>query len=772
MQTTSRRWQFAAFFLSGFAGLVYQIVWLRLAFASFGVVTPVISVVLSVFMFGLGAGSWIAGTMLVRRPLSRSAALRAYAAAEFLIGVGGLAVPTLFAWGDRAILPAGESDSVRYLLASAASILLALAPFCLCMGATFPLMMQAIRAERQQHDSFSYLYLANVLGAMCGTLLTPLALVELFGFRETLAIAVGANVVAGLTSLVMSFVSSGTANGQSPSSVSSADADAAENFGTFPGSSRVPVPSRFPLWVLFTTGLTSMGMEVVWTRAFVPVLRTQVYSFAGLLFTYLLATWCGSALYRRELSRGRVLSAPLLLSLLCLSAFGQLLQSDPRIVMPRTWLQVGWVLFGIVPYCALLGYLTPKLIDEFSWGRPGPAGRAYAVNVLGCILGPLLVSYGMLPRWGVHTTGLVLALPLWALAGLAVLARRQEEHTGTSGAETTFTEGTAPSPGNGRPVLLPRWLWAASTVGGVLAATASVSYEELYAARDALVFRDHTATVIATVDQETKLLFVNGTLITTITPSTKLMAHLPLAYLPREPRSALVICFGMGSTYRSLLSWDVDVTAIELVPSVRDAFGYFFADADDVLRNPRGRIVIDDGRRFLRRTTERFDVITLDPPPPAEAAASSLLYSREFYQLVKARLTDGGILHQWYPAGEAGTFEAVLRAVRDEFPHVQVFRAFDGYGTHILASLQPLGEPTAAELAARLPEAARHDLLEWTPGHSDVALLDLVVSSRSSVEDLLDPTDTIAITDDRPYNEFYLLRRLRRAWNENDGTDP
>src|SRR5438445_13480230 len=99
----------------------------------------------------------------------------------------------------------------------------------------------------------------------------------------------------------------------------------------------------------------------------------------------------------------------------------------------------------------------------------------------------------------------------------------------------------------------------------------------------------------------------------------------------------------MVTSYRSLLSWGIDGTAVELTPSVPKAFGYYFEDADLVLKNPRGRIVIDDGRRFLQRTQQKFDVITIDPPPPVEEAASSLLYSTDFYRLARRRLKDGGI---------------------------------------------------------------------------------------------------------------------------------
>ena len=136
-------------------------------------------------------------------------------------------------------------------------------------------------------------------------------------------------------------------------------------------------------------------------------------------------------------------------------------------------------------------------------------------------------------------------------------------------------------------------------------------------------------------------LFVNGVAITVLTPATKMMAHLPLASLDHKPRNALAICFGMGTSFRSLLSWDIPVTAVELVPSVPRVFSYFHSDTPELLHSPLAHVIIDDGRRYLERTAEQYDVITIDPPPPIEAAGSSLRYSKEFYSTLKPRLRRG-----------------------------------------------------------------------------------------------------------------------------------
>jgi spermidine synthase len=157
------------------------------------------------------------------------------------------------------------------------------------------------------------------------------------------------------------------------------------------------------------------------------------------------------------------------------------------------------------------------------------------------------------------------------------------------------------------------------------------------------VRRDHVATVTAFGEGMNRRLLVNGAGMTSLTPITKVMAHLPLA-VNNGAKSGLVICFGMGTTFRSMHSWGIDATVVELSRSVTESFGFFCPDFQDVIGDAKDHIVVDDGRRYLLRGNRKFDVITVDPPPPIEAAASSLLYSTEFYDVVKAHLEPNGIL--------------------------------------------------------------------------------------------------------------------------------
>lgn len=723
IQRDRKRLLFELFFVSGFCGLLYQVVWLRLAFAAFGIITPVVSVVVSVFMLGLGAGAWGAGravgafTRITRRP-----AIFLYAAVELVIAMGAFAVPPLFHLGETALQQLGESNSFAYLAFSAVAIAASMVPWCLAMGATFPVMMAYVREQSDgDEQSFSHLYLANVLGGSLGALLTAGVLVEVLGFRHTLLLAGCVNVTIAAAALFIGM--------QSPRPGGAHEALAST-------ASRGREPPRWSLAILFTTGLAALGMEVVWTRAFSAALSTLVYAFAALLVTYLVATWMGSWRYRRDLAASRVIATGPTLVVVAIAALVPAALPDPRLP-GGWWAHAALVLASIMPLCAALGYLTPRLIDEVSRGDPRLAGRAYALNVVGCILGPLVASYVLLPLLGASLSMIVLAVPLVVF----VAAHRRE-------------------------LTLP---WRAGAAAGILGllgwiVLGSVSYEnpcELLSSR-CVIRRDFAATVVAVGEGRDKKLLVNGVGITALTPIVKYMAHLPVAMHEGDAHSALVICFGMGTTYRSLLSWGLTTTAVELVPGVRDSFGYFHDDAQEVLRNPRGHIVVDDGRRFLDRTSDKYDVIVVDPPPPVEAAGSSLLYSREFHEAVRRHLNPGGVFQTWFPFGEPSIASAIAASLGSVFPYVRTYRSVEGWGVHFIASMQPIPTIDAARMMQRMPAAARRDLAEWS---ADGLAADLgkVLGSEIAFADLLPASPSVRITDDRPYNEYFLVRRTLAA---------
>jgi spermidine synthase len=732
MSASTRRLLFCFFFISGFSGLVYQVVWTRMAFASFGIISPVLSVVISMFMLGLSVGAWAGGRWIqVLTKNTGCSAIGFYALAELLIGLGAFAVPKLFSLGEQLLLKTGAMDSVVYLSLSGAVLAMSILPWCFFMGATFPLMMAYIREDDEgRGDSFSFLYVANVLGAMAGVLLTAIALIEIFGFRHTLWIAAAGNfsiaAICGFLAWKQGNIAHRVSSGLPPESAPSANSSSSFEQG------RLIKP------ILFATGFVALAMELIWTRAFTPILKTQVYSFAMILFAYLGATFVGSLLYRRALRKNSVRSIAALVSMLSVTAFLPIVLNDLWLFTASQklspYISALILLSSICPLCGALGYLTPSLIDEVGRGDPAKAGKAYSLNVIGCILGPLFASYILLPWLGERYSLILLALPFlgfFASTGKALPAWHR---------------------------LLVISLFVPALIWSLFFSVDFARFVSILHAKTE-VRRDYAASVVSSGEGFNKELFVNGIGMTVLTPITKFMVHLPLAYHHGKADSALIICFGMGTTYRSALSWNLETTAVELVPSVKEAFGFYHADAARVLDNPRGRIVIDDGRRFLKRTRDKFDVIVIDPPPPVEAAGSSLLYSEEFYELAKRRLRPNGILQAWYPGGSDVVEQAIARSLQNSFPHVRYFQSIGGRGLHMLASMEPLGGDTPEEIAAFTPLAAAEDLVEWSPAHDSSDYFAKVQAQEVTLDGTLNPDPEIRVTDDRPFNEYFLLRR-------------
>jgi spermidine synthase len=720
-------WYFAFFFVSGFCSLLYEIIWLRLAMSQFGVTTAMVSIVLAAFMGGLGLGSWFSGHISGRYGNQVGVhPLVLYASTELLIGISGLVVPYELFSGGHLLRQAVLSFAGHYALAGV-WVSLSLVPWCACMGATFPFAMLAIKssvATGKEH-SFSYLYLANLLGAIAGTIV-PLLLIEMFGFRRTLYAGTTLNFLLALSAVALAMRTGRASNVEIQSESKKQTVREKTN------------PNTTLMWLLFGTGLTSMGAEVVWTRLYTPSVGTLVYAFAAILALYLAATYFGSWYYRRH----RNVPLPqggLTWLLLGFTVLFPLVSVDPRLTMPA----ILRVLLGIAPMSGLVGFVTPKIVDLYSKGDPDLAGEAYAVNIVGCVLGPLLAGFLLLPLVGERWALCLLSLP-WFLTGLS--------------SQWQYKRSI-------------RILETAVGCVLVLGATAILFFSEAFEDQfhPRRVLRDSTATVVATGSGFARRLLVNGVGITSLTPITKIMAHLPLALLSHRPLSALIICFGMGTSHRSALSWHINSTAVELVPSVPALFPYFHPNGPVGLDSPLSRIVIDDGRSYLERTREQFDVIVIDPPPPMGAAASSLLYSKEFYAIAKQRLHPGGIVQQWLPGDDGMTKTSVVRAISESFPYVRAFVSVEHTGLHLLASTDPIPYSTASELAQRLPADAARDLTEWGPAATPEAQFQLVLGQEVSVDKLLeDGPRAPALQDDRPVNEFFLIRKVSQPgyWRE------
>jgi spermidine synthase len=741
---------FALFFLSGAAAIVYEVAWTRRLTLLFSASTLAVSAVLSAFMLGLASGAALLGRLgdRVRRPLLL------YGILELLVGAYALVFPALTRAIEGVVIRAEASLADRLLpllLLRLFSAYLLLLPPTLLMGGTLPVLARVIgRSLIGFRAQLSRLYAANLWGATSGALLSGFLLMPLLGVTGTIHAAAAANVIVGLVSLLLGFRLQTAPSLPEPEALAGDAPEAAE------GPSRTST-MRLGV-VLFASGFAGLALQVLWTRILVFFLANSVYAFALMLATVLAGLAIGASLVTSEKTApakrlGKLLLAAGLLTLL-LSALPALLVP---ILAPHVWwmqgTNLGYGIWSLAIAALLIGPpamflggcfpLASRLFVRRACDASRSLGVASAINTVGCVTGSIAAGFVMIPLLGIHWSVLVLGVALTGL-GLAVLPR-----------------------GAVRPVLLVG-SGALAVVGGVLLAMAAaqpeplkgmVEWESVQARSDYKVL-DHKEGVTASLavleakNGAGRLLQVDGfmTASTRITARyMKLMAHLPLLRAPATARKVLVICFGTGTTAGTTTLYPLERT--DVVDINRDVFSfadYFAAENHSVATSQRARLIVNDGRHFLRTTAETYDIITLEPMPPSFAGMAHL-YSKEFYEEASARLGPEGILCQWLPLhlvpeSDARSITAAMLAV---FPEVELWLDFS---TGILVASKKSPFPlNVDDMQARASRAAVRDDL----ARSRIAAVELPYFWGLGTPELRAfASGATVVTDDFPVVEF------------------
>jgi spermidine synthase len=402
-----------------------------------------------------------------------------------------------------------------------------------------------------------------------------------------------------------------------------------------------------------------------------------------------------------------------------------------------------------------MGYAFPlsgRLVTRRATEAGQSMGLLYTWNTLGSILGSFAAAFLLAGTIGTNRSILLLAATS-LLLGAALVA--QDRQARSSGARLRI-----PVAGGLALLLLAAVLFD-------LPITRTLRQTQLQRAG---VPTRHVEDNLATVDSvggapADRRLYISGVGMTALTIDTKLLAYLPKSLRPTA-QDFLVIAFGMGSTYRSGLILGLHTDVVELSPSVPGQMPMFYADADTYLHHPNGHIIIADGRNYVRLSPKQYDMIAVDPAPPIQSAGTVVLYTQEFLQQGKARLTPGGVFMLWLPYDETlPDFKDHLRTFRSVFPHMDVvFGPAGTNGVYLLGSDAPLvwddaqiarlfGSPAAQADLAGAPDFAA------TPGAAWPAIIARNHWLHDTDVDIFAGPGPL-ITDDRPRTEYYLLRTL------------
>jgi len=673
--------------LSGFCGLVYQVLWLRLLALTFGVTVYAAAAVLASFMGGLALGSLLAGRLVdrARHPL------RLFGIVEILIGLCAAATPVVLGGLQSLMVAAAPSlpDSVvaGTVIRVAMAAVVLLIPTTL-MGATMPVVIKSSLTRSGGLGSrVGALYAANTAGAIVGTLMAGFYLIPRVGLSRAFLLAAGVNITVGLAAVIASrwippaTAPQGTAQDLAPSVGHETVPAAVTSFA-----------ARTALLVAAISGFASLALEVVWFRLMAIFMGPTSYTFTVVLATVLAGIAAGSAL-ASPLLRWRSADWVLLLGLIQLIGASLVLGSVAGIAAPveaavwvQQWLNRAGIGFAVpalamslvvvLPSALFFGVSFPMALRLWvsSDAPTGDTGRRigvfYAVNLGAGILGSLLAGFLLLPAMGSRNSIVLLAF-LYVAGGIVVLA--------TCAKRRPFFTGLA----------------AAGLVALVVQAQGvpdplDVMHRRIYTGRQVIWQDEGVQTTVAVVGgANNRVLFLDGRHQANDAPGM-LFIHRRIGLLPAilhgSPERALVVGLGGGATPGAMSQLPgLSVDVVELSQGVINASAYFSHVNFDILNNPSVRMTVDDGRNFLQRVRTGYDVITADAIIPRHAGANSL-NSVEYFTLVRQALRPGGLALHWNGGATAEEHRLILSAFAAAFPNVTLWAD----GSLMLGSMQPV----------------------------------------------------------------------------------
>jgi spermidine synthase len=705
----------------------------------------------------MAIGAFVGGRLAdrVRSPL------RLYGVIEVVLVVVVLLTPVTFRLLHevyRGVFPSIEGQPIVLALIRFVLAVLALAPATVLMGATLPTLTRHLTREGPLSSAFGRLYAANTAGAILGTLVAGLVLIELLGLTGTLVVAAACSGAAGLGALYLS-------RGPAPAPQQGLVPEHAPAPSVARARAAAPAPRpTLALALAFVSGLTSLGYQVLWTRLLSSGTGNSTYVFTLILAMFLIGIAIGALVFsftRRWIRQPIALIAIGQVGVATLAFAGLVLViAHPGPLNPSRELESALNIFVpiilvVLPATAVMGFTFPAsstLLGDDPDTIAGSAGRLLAANTAGAIVATFVIPFFVIPAVGSPRAVAVLALINVATA-LALLASGRGRTALSAGRRSS----TAIAAFTVAAIVIAGLITPGTIVDPSIARINNVHAKLFATAEDEIASVQAGATV-------TPQLWVTGTAMTLLTVDAKMMPVLPLILRPQS-QTALTVAFGMGSAFRGALIAGLKTEAVELVPSVPEMFHWFYPDAAEVLANPNGKVIVTDGRNHLELTTEHYDIIVTDPPPPIFSSGASVISSLEYYQAGEAHLNPGGIMMQWVPTGATlDEFKAHVRTFRAVFSHVMLIRGPGGYGTYMLGSDEPmafddaaiaavLGRPGVLEDISSAYDSKEHTIEGWTKR------IDSLIE-RSDAELDAYVGDGPLITDDRPLPEYFLLRRL------------
>lgn len=759
-------------FLSGMAGLVYEIVWARYLALFLGHASYAVIAVLVAFMGGLALGNLLIGGWAdrTRRPLA------SYAWVEIAIGVYALLFPWYyqvcydsFLALARHLTPGSAGLLALKFLFSVLAILI---PTVL-MGGTLPLLARLLtRSLGEMKEKVAALYFINSAGGVIGIWLADFWWIESLGLEATLLAGAVLNLtVGGLALLTSSRIEEGQALEPSPApspavtSATPSDPDP---------ETYTPAELRLAVLGIGLSGFVAMLYQVAWTRLLALALGSSTHAFALMLITFIVGLTVGAGVVYRWRTLRRTLWVFAWAELALAGSVGlslyfyeflpywffslaNLLARRPEAYSVYQFVQ-GLLCFAVMFVPTVFLGMTLPLVTRAatpSLAQTGRSvGRIFAINTVGTVLGAAVTGLVLLPALGLART-FVLGVAVNCLIGLAMFWQMEP---GKWRVKTTVAASVFLCLLLGTSGFLDRVWRGALTFGAWRLrefATSAREFHHLAMTSPIAFYRDGAGATVS-IHAGTNL---NGAMFLKVNGKTDagtgadmatqlLLGHLPMLLHPNAT-NALVIGLGGGVTagavaaYPSIRNLDV----VEISPEVVQAAGFFEAHNRQVLRDPRLHLTIEDAKSFLLLTDRRYQVIISEPSNPWMAGVAGV-FSLEFYQSCRAHLVPDGLMVQWvqlYEFTDAG-LDMVLATFKQVFPYVGLWHT-EGSDVLLIGSTTPR-PPNFGGFVTRFAEPAVNADLERVK----LANLPLLLS-----HEIISPENGAALppADTRVHSDFY-----------------
>jgi spermidine synthase len=551
------------------------------------------------------------------------------------------------------------------------------------MGSTLPLLGRFVTSlENEAGHLVGRLYALNTLGAAVGCFLAGFVLIRAFGVMGTLYVAALLNLLVAFGGWFLSRSSPVSDEQQlpGPAAVRSRAAPAAK------------ADARFYLLVLafFASGLISIGYELLWMRSVVHLLGGFTYVFSAVLTVYLLGNVIGAGIGSKLAKRLTVPASAFAVTLLLLGLHGVFFlplliswMAEARgignvLAVIYSYLPASFFTINPMVQSAVL-FLLPSIVMGTgfpialqAWtnhmhkvGRS--TGTAYAANTIGAVAGGLVTGFVLIPLLGVQ-----IAITLLGLAGVWIAAVMWIAFKG---------------PGK----VLMRWALAAIAVFLTVVTLRTptnlfnvvVKINPIILDWDLLAVKEGITTTVSVhrSPREGSLqLRSSGQDIAgdsyAARGDQKILGHFGVM-LNRDTTRVLSVGFGSGETTACLAQHNLEkIDCVEIAPEVVEVALEFFTHLNLAERlNEEINMIYADAKNYIHLTQNKYDLIINDSIHPRDFAENASLYTKEYFESAKTRLSENGIIMSWLPTYDmpASAFKSIIGTLMEVFPHVTLW---------------------------------------------------------------------------------------------------